>query len=126
MKKKKKKTSSPCHALLRRCEQKQERLATEISKLSKTGFLLQGSITTRWMRCGKPSCLCQRDPQARHGPYHQWTVKRRGKTVTVYLDEEQAKICRHWIENNKRAEKLMSQMQALTLRLARLRGIPLK
>ena len=124
--KKKKKMSSTCHTPLRRCEQEQERLATEISKLSKTGFLLQGSITTRWMRCGKASCLCQRDPQARHGPYHQWTVKRRGKTVTVYLDEQQAKICRKWIENNKRTEELMSQMQALTLRLARLRGIPLK
>ncbi len=121
-----KKMSSQCDGLLRRCQQEQERLATEISKLSKTGFLLQGSITKRWMRCGKPTCSCQRDPQARHGPYRQWTVKRRGKTVTVYLDEEQAKICRKWIENNKRAEKLMSQMQALTLRLARIRGIPLK
>ena len=124
--KKQKKMSSTCHARLRRCEAEQESLVTEIAKLSKTGFLLQGSITTRWMRCGKASCLCQRDPEARHGPYHQWTVKRRGKTVTVYLDQEQAKICRKWIQNNKRAVKLISQMQALTLRLARLRGIPLK
>lgn len=109
--------------LVHRCEQDHERLAAE---LAKTGFLLQGSITVRWMRCGKPSCACQRNPEARHGPYHQWTVKRRGKTVTTYLDAEQAKICRQWIQNNKRAENLMSQMQALTLRAARLGGIPLK
>ena len=53
-------------------------------------------------------------------------MKRRGKTVTTYLDAEQAKICRQWIQNNKRAEKQMKQMQALTLRIARLRDIPLK
>ena len=46
--------------------------------------------------------------------------------MTVYLDTEQAKICRQWIQNNKRAENLLSQMQALTLRIARLRDIPLK
>jgi len=121
--KKKQKMSSQRHHLLRRYEQEHERLATE---LSKTSFLLQGTIIERWMRCGKPSCSCQRDPKARHGPYHQWTVKRRGKTVTAYLDEEQAKICQQWIQNNQRAENLMSQMQALTLRIARLRDIPLK
>ena len=118
-----KKKSSQRQNLLGRCEQDHQRLATE---LSNSGFLLQGTITQRWMRCGKPSCSCQRNPQARHGPYHQWTVKRRGKTVSVYLDEDQAKICRQWIQNNKRAKNLMSQMQALTLRAARLGGIPLK
>ena len=46
--------------------------------------------------------------------------------MTVYLDQEQVKICRQWIENNKRVENLMSQMQALTLRIARLGDIPLK
>ena len=46
--------------------------------------------------------------------------------MTVYLDEEKAKICKKWIQNNKRAEKQMKQMQALTLRIARLRDIPLK
>ena len=61
-----------------------------------------------------------------HGPYHQWTVKKRGKTVTVYLDAEQVSICQLWIENNKRARTLMTQMQALALRIAQLHGIPLK
>ena len=82
-----KKKSSQRQNLLGRCEQDHQRLATE---LSNSGFLLQGTITQRWMRCGKPSCSCQRNPEARHGPYHQWTVKRRGKTVSVYLDEDQA------------------------------------
>jgi hypothetical protein len=53
-------------------------------------------------------------------------VKRRGKTVTVNLDAEQVAICRQWIQNNRRAENLTRQMQALTLRIAQLRGIPLK
>ena len=56
----------------------------------------------------------------------QWTVKKRGKTVTVYLNAEQVSICQQWIENNKRARTLMTQMQALALRIAQLHGIPLK
>ncbi len=53
-------------------------------------------------------------------------MKRRGKTVTVYLDAEQVSICQQWIENNKRARTLLTQMQALALRIAQLHGIPLK
>ena len=118
-----KKKSSHRQNQLRRCEEDHAKIAAE---LSKTGFLLQGSITDRWMRCGNASCSCQRDPGARHGPYRQWTVKKQGKTVTVYLDAEQAKTCRQWIQNNKRTQNLMSQMHALTLRIAQLRDIPLK
>ncbi len=118
-----KKKSSHRQNQLRRYEEHHGKLAAELSKI---GFVLQGSITKRWMRCGTPSCACQRDPNARHGPYHQWTVKKRGKTVTVYLDAEQVSICQQWIENNKRARTLLTQMQALALRIAQLHGIPVK
>ncbi|MDP7120109.1 MAG: hypothetical protein QF395_07255 [Arenicellales bacterium] len=118
-----KKKSSRHQNQIRRCEEDHAKLAAE---LSRTGFLLQGSITKRWRRCGNPSCSCQQDPKGRHASYYQWTVKRQGKTVTVNLDAEQVAICRQWIQNNRRAENLMRQMRALTLRIAQLHGILLK
>jgi len=37
----------------------------------------RGSISERRMKCGKPSCLCQHDSEARHGPYFTltWAVE---------------------------------------------------
>jgi hypothetical protein len=44
--------------------------------------VLPGSVVVRRMRCGKTACACQTDPDARHGPYIQWTRTINGKTVT--------------------------------------------
>ena len=30
---------------------------------------LPGSLTRRYMRCGKPKCQCKADPPVRHGRY---------------------------------------------------------
>ena len=47
------------------------------AELQTLGFLCQGSQTRR-VACGKTTCRCHRDPDARHGPYHYWTRKARG------------------------------------------------
>ena len=51
------------------------------AELQSLGFLFQGSLQTRRIVCGKTTCRCYHDPDARHGPYHYWTRKDRGKTV---------------------------------------------
>ena len=35
------------------------------------------------------ACRCHHDPDARHGPYHYWTRKARGKTVGLKLTEDE-------------------------------------
>jgi len=40
-------------------------------------------------RCGYPRCRCHADPPLLHGPYHQWTRKINGKTVTRMLTDDQ-------------------------------------
>ena len=58
----------------------------------------RGSIIERRMRCGRPTCPCQQDLQARHGPYFalSWAVG--GKTRTRYLAAEQVGLLRRQIE----------------------------
>ena len=51
------------------------------AELQTLGFIGQGSVSTRRITCGRPACRCHSDPEARHGPYHHWTRKARGKTV---------------------------------------------
>ena len=46
------------------------------------GFALPGTLADRMTRCGRPNCGCHADPPRLHGPYHQWTRKKDGKTAT--------------------------------------------
>ena len=84
-------------------------------ELVQIGFILTGSITKRFMRCGTPGCKCQTDPKAIHGPYFEWTRKVRGKTVSVRLKENEAKQLMEWIENKRHFYKTISKMEKVTL-----------
>ena len=105
---------------LRSCEKS---CGTVKARLAGLGFVLQGSVTERWMECGKAACSCHVDEEARHGPYYQWSWKSEGRTRSVYLDEDQAAICRRWIDNNRRLEEIVKQLRAVSLRAARLHEI---
>ncbi len=81
------------------------------------GLLRRGSLVRRFMPCGKPNCRCQATPPQLHGPYYQWTRKVRGKTVTVRLTEQQADRVRQWIENGRELDRIVAEMETLSLRM---------
>ena len=78
------------------------------------GFMGQGSVHTRRITCGRATCRCHDDPDARHGPYHYWTRKARGKTVGLKLTEDELVLYREWIENNRKLERLVKEMRHLS------------
>ena len=43
--------------------------------------------------------------------------KVRGKTVTVRLTEQQAERVRHWIENGRQLDRIVVEMETLSLRM---------
>ena len=65
-------------AALRRYEEQYDALKAELQTL---GFVGQGGVHTRRITCGRATCRCHDDPDARHGPYHYWTRKARGKSA---------------------------------------------
>ncbi len=92
----------------------QRRYARLTARLSKLGFVLQGSITER--------TIVRADPQApgrqkNYGPYYQWTFKRTGKTVTVNLTASQAKTYQRAIDNHRKMEKTLEEMRTLSLNI---------
>jgi len=109
------KTSTSLQAKLPRLEARHRAI---VGKLADIGLVLRGSIAARKGRCGKPACRCHRDPEALHGPYHIWTRKRAGKTVTVVLSSEQAAVCRQWTQNMRRLDRLITALQNLGQRAA--------
>ena len=106
--------STAYDATMRRYEKQYDELKAELQPL---GFIGQGSVSTRRITCGRPACRCHIDPEARHGPYHYWTRKARGKTVGLKLTEDELGLYREWIENNRELERLVKEMRRVSSRL---------
>lgn len=92
----------------------QRRYARLTARLSKLGFVLQGTITER--------SIVRADPQApakekTYGPYYQWTFKRTGKTVTVNLTASQAKTYQRAIDTHRKMEQTLDEMRTLSLEI---------
>ena len=101
-------------AVIRRYQEQYDALKAELQTL---GFIGQGSVQTRRITCGRPACRCHDDPDARHGPYHYWTRKARGKTVGLNLTEDELVLYREWIENNRELERLVKEMRHISSRV---------
>jgi hypothetical protein len=80
------------------------------------GLVRPGSLVRRFMPCGNPACRCMGRPPQLHGPYHQWTHKIAGKTKTVRLSAQQARLCREWSSNHRKLKRLLHQMELLSLK----------
>jgi hypothetical protein len=93
-------------------------IAAEIAALASTGFALPGTLADRMTRCGHPGCRCRADPPQLHGPYHQWTRKKNGKTATRILTDEQLADYGPWFDNHRRLRDLITELEELSLAIA--------
>jgi len=91
------------------------RIARQLASL---GFSLPGTLTERMTRCGKANCRCHADPPQLHGPYHQWTRKIAGKTVTRILTDDQLADYQPWFDNQRRLRELITELEALSQEIA--------
>ena len=80
------------------------------AQLAHNPWICQGSLVCRSLlrRVGRRN--------VRKGPYYLWTCKLKGKTVCVALSRPQYHLLAQAIRNNRRTQKLLERMQALTLK----------
>ena len=93
-------------------------IAAQIAQTAQAGFILPGTLTERMTRCGYPGCRCHADPPRLHGPYHQWTRKKNGKTATRILTDEQLADYGPWFDNHRRLRELIAELEELSLAIA--------
>jgi hypothetical protein len=95
-----------------------DRLKRElVSLVTRMGFLLSGSVQSRFFECTRRNnCRCHDDPANRHGPYHYWTRKVKYKTVSVTLTDEQLAHVRECIATNRALQRLLKQLERESLR----------
>jgi len=88
------------------------------AELGQIGLVLPGSLTDRTTRCQRAGCHCHADPPQLHGPYHQWTRKKNGKTATRILTDDQLADYGPWFDNHRRLRALIAELEALSLAIA--------
>jgi hypothetical protein len=101
---------------LRQCRAQYAQLK---ARLRQVGFICEGSLVERWMRCGKPNCVCARDPGSQHGPYFQLSWKEKGKTVSRRLPLDHAALYRQWIANRQRLQSIIQEMHGVSVKARR-------
>jgi len=85
------------------------------AELGDLDYALPGTLSRRFMRCGKTNCRCRADPPVLHGPYFHWTRTVAGRTVTRTLTEEQASRYQPWFDNARRLRDLLTDLEARSL-----------
>lgn len=80
----------------------------QVDEMPPEGYILQGSIVRRKLKRRIGSVLKS------YGPYHMWTRKINGKTVTVALTDEQAQAIRQAINRNRQLEQRLDRLRSLS------------
>jgi hypothetical protein len=102
---------------IKRYERRYRELARQLAEI---GYIASGSLASRYTRCGKSTCACAAEPPKLHGPYWHLTAKVEGKTVNRRLDEQEASLYTEWIDNDRKARALLSEMREITAAAAAL------
>ena len=89
-----------------------------MAEIADIGLVLRGSIFRRLTSCGQPTCRCKADTPRLHGPFHLWTRKVAGKTVTAMLTPEHAALCLAWNRNMRKLDRIVRQLQVIGLQAA--------
>ena len=100
----------------RRLESYERRYRELAHELADIGYIAHGSLAPRFTRCGKATCGCRADPPRLHGPYWHWSTKVAGKTVNRRLSAREAELYSQWIDNDRRARELLTEMREVTAR----------
>ena len=89
-------------------------------QIAAMGFVAQGTVSKLTKVCGRPNCRCAEDPQARHGPYYEWTRREKGRYVHTVVSAEQAQELIAAIDNHKRVLALLARWSTETARAIKL------
>ena len=88
------------------------------SQMRKLGPMIQGSVVLRRMKCGKPTCKCNR------GHPHNFlcvTYKEKGKTKTVYVNKSLQADALLWSRNYKQFKMLLKKHSLANLEILKSR-----
>ena len=78
------------------------------SQIDSFDLVCSGTLLERTKTCGKPNCRCATDPEAWHGPYHEWSWREGGRLVHKIVTPQQAQRLREAIDNYREIRALLT------------------
>ncbi len=91
------------------------------ARLVKLGDLRPGTLSEQYNTCRSPGCRCKADPPRKHGPYHQLSYRRRGRSTTENVRAEHVAAVRAQIATYHQLRDLVDEWVDAAIELDRLR-----
>ncbi|RMH58467.1 MAG: hypothetical protein D6679_04535 [Candidatus Hydrogenedentota bacterium] len=82
-------------------------------------LVCSGTLHTRRKVCGKKTCRCHTDPEARHGPYHEWSRLEDGRLRHTVLKPEEVEKLKRAIENKREISSLLREWEQSSMKIIR-------
>jgi hypothetical protein len=95
-----------------------ERIKAQLADL---GDLRPGALSEQYNTCRSPGCRCKADPPLRHGPYHQLSYSRHGRSTTENVRAEHVAAVRAQIATYHQLRGLIDEWVDAAIELDRLR-----
>lgn len=100
----------------------EEKLRSLQEQILQFDLICSGTLYRRFRKCGKPSCRCASDPDARHGPYYQWSRMEAGRQVHTNVSPTLAPRLRQAQRNYQRLRRLLQRWERESLRILHAAG----
>ena len=94
-----------------------------VGRLPPLEAIVRGSVFTRQLRCGKPTCHCARPRGARHRAVYLSVSFARGRTVQITLAPAMVATARRWVANYQAWWRAIEAVSAINRDLLRRRAI---
>ena len=80
--------------------------------------LRMGSLSEQYNVCGTPGCRCKASPPEKHGPYHQLSYTRKGKSTTRFIRKPNLATVKRQLRNYARLRSLVDRWIDLEIDLS--------
>jgi len=99
----------------------ERRIAKITAQLAQLDDLRIGSLSEQYNVCGRAGCRCKASPPIKHGPYHQLSFTRKGKSSTRFVRRGELRTVKEQMRNYEKLRKLVDQWIKLGTELSNLK-----
>jgi hypothetical protein len=98
-------------------DQARQRIAVIKRRITEIDLACSGTLLERTKVCGKPSCRCASDEQARHGPYYEWNRWLQGRLHHRAVARAQARMITRAMNDYQRLLALLEDWEQESARI---------
>jgi len=92
----------------------ERRLQAIQRRIAALQYVCTGTISHQTRRCGKPTCACANDPDARHGPYYVWSRRQDNRQINSMLPNEAGPLFEQAVDNYQKLRDLLHEWERAT------------